>query len=157
MDKKNWKTYIGWILLCELVGIVSAFLTREGMQIYETLVEKPALTPPGWVFGVVWTILFALMGISAAMISLRDGQGSRTALNIFAVQMVVNFFWPLFFFNAMVYGFSFVWLLILWALVVWMILRFYRLDKTAALLQLPYLAWLSFAAYLNFAVVLLNR
>ena len=157
MDKKNWKTYIGWILLCELVGIVSAIVTREGMQIYETMVEKPALTPPGWVFGVVWTILFALMGISSARISLRDGQGSRRALNIFAVQLVVNFFWPLFFFNAMAYGFSFVWLLILWALVVWMILRFYRLDKTAALLQLPYLAWLSFAAYLNFSVVLLNR
>ncbi len=158
MDKNQWKTYGLWILLCETVGIVSGLLSREGTEIYNTVAIKPALSPPGWLFPVIWSILFALMGISAARISMLAPSAQRSlGLNLFMTQLMINFFWPLFFFNAMAYSFAFAWLIFLWVIVLIMILIFYKLDKISAWLQLPYLAWLTFAAYLNGSVWILNR
>lgn len=157
MKRISWKAYLVWILAVEAVGALSGFLSRGGMMLYDSTAVKPALTPPGWVFPVVWGLLFALMGISAARISASEPSPGRSrALNLFAVQLVVNFFWSLLFFNAMAFGFAFLWLLLLWGLVLWMILSFYRIDPLAAWLQVPYLLWLTFAAYLNLMVILLN-
>jgi tryptophan-rich sensory protein len=98
------------------------------------------------------------MGFSAARISLTPPSPERSkGLNLYIAQLVVNFFWSLIFFNAQAYGFAFVWLLLLWALVLWMILTFYKVDPLAAKLQIPYLLWLTFAAYLNAGVWYLNR
>ena len=117
----------------------------------------PPLSPPPWVFPVVWTLLFALMGIGAARIWMRQPSRGRTrALELFAVQLGFNFFWSIIFFNFQQFGLALLWLLILWALIVWMILAFRRVDRPAALLQIPYLLWVSFAAYLNLGVWLLN-
>ena len=158
MKKENWKVYAFWIGLSELVGILAGLLTRGGMQIYTEMVNKPPLTPPAIVFPIVWTILYALMGISAARIWLAPESAERNrGLTVFVAQLIVNFFWPLFFFNLQAYGFAALWLIFLWVLVLYMILTFYKTDRLAAWLQVPYLLWLTFAAYLNLGVWLMNR
>ncbi len=157
MNKENRKTYGFWIGLSLAAGALSAFLSREGTAMFMQSAAQPPLSPPGWVFPVVWTVLYTLMGISAARISLTPPKRERsTGLNLFVAQLVVNFFWSLIFFNAGAYGFAFFWLLLLWALVIAMILFFHRTAPPAARLQIPYLLWLTFAAYLNFGVWILN-
>lgn len=157
MLKRNWKVYTFWIVLCEAVGLVSGLLSREGIAVYNTMVSKPPFTPPAWVFPVVWTILFALMGISAARVTLAEPSSARSrGLNLFIAQLVVNFFWPLFFFNLQAFGFALFWLILLWILVLLTILQFWQVDKTAAWLLVPYLAWLTFATVLNAAVWVTN-
>ena len=139
------------------MGALSGWLTREGTQLFSETVAKPPLTPPSLVFPIVWGILYALMGIGAARVSLTEPSEDRSrGLNLFVAQLIVNFFWSLFFFNAQAYGFAFFWLLLLWGLVLWMTLTFRKVDPIAAWLQVPYLLWLTFAAYLNFGVWRLN-
>ena len=157
MNKVGFKRYALWVLFCEAVGALSGFLTRNGTRIYEQSVDKPPLTPPGIVFPIVWGILFALMGISAARVSVQGERSMRrAALTVFFVQLFFNFFWSIIFFNFQTFGLAFIWLLLLLALVVLMIVLFARVDKAAALLQLPYLLWVGFALYLNFGVWRLN-
>lgn len=157
MKKSTWKTYASWIALALGVGLLSGYLTRAGMAAYAEMLQKPPLSPPGWVFGVVWTILYALMGISAARIYAAPATLARSrGLNFFIAQLIINFFWSPIFFNAQAYGLALVWLLLLWVLVLLMILQFRKVDKTAARLQIPYLLWLTFAAYLNYGVWQLN-
>ncbi len=149
-------TYITAILIPLAVGGLSALLSRNGMQAYRTL-EKPPLSPPGVVFPIVWSILYILMGISSAMIWCSDNQEKTQALKLYAAQLAVNFFWSIFFFAFGWRLFAFFWLLLLLALTAMMIKSFYQIDKKAAYLQIPYLLWLLFAAYLNFGVWMLNR
>ncbi len=140
-----------------LVGTIAALLTGGGMEMFE-MIEKPPLSPPGWLFPVVWTILYTLMGISSYLI-LTSGAAQKEidkAISIYGYQLVVNFLWPTFFFNLEWYLFSFIWLILLWILVLIMILRFYQIDKRAAWLNVPYLVWLTFAGYLNFAIWILK-
>ena len=155
--KRTWKPYLYWILLAEAVGGLSGWLTRAATSVYSETILKPPLSPPGWVFPVVWTILFALMGIGAARVYLSEPSSSRSlGLNLFIAQLVVNFFWSPIFFDLQAFGFAFFWLLLLWILVFFMILTFRESDSTAGKLQIPYLLWLSFAAYLNLGVWYLN-
>ena len=157
MNKKPRKTYVLWIAICEAVGFLAGILTRQGTKIYAQTAIKPPLTPPGWLFPAVWVVLYALMGIGAARIILAPSSAGRSrGLNLMVTQLVVNFFWPLLFFNAGVYGFALLWLLLLWGLVLWMILVWRKVEPLAAWLQIPYLLWLSFAVYLNTGVWYLN-
>ena len=150
--------YLRWILLTQAVGILSALLTRKGTVLYEQTAVKPALTPPGFLFFIVWTILYTRMGISAARVAAApDSRARSRGLNLFVVQLVMNFFWSLIFFNAQAYGFALVWLLGLWLVIIAMIFAFWPVDRGAALLQIPYLLWVTFAAYLNYGVWKLNR
>lgn len=158
MLKQNWKTYAFWILLAEAVGALSGWLTREGTKAYQSTIAQPPLSPPPIVFPIVWGILFALMGIGAARVYLTPPGRNRTrALAVFLLQLLFNFFWSIIFFNLQAFGFAFLWLVALWILILWMILSFSKVDQTAALLQLPYLLWVTFAAYLNYGVWILNR
>ena len=158
MKHKPWKPYLFWILFTEAVGGLSGWLTMEGNQRFQETAIQPPLSPPGWVFGLVWAILFALMGFSAARVwRSAPSPEQKKSINLFLIQLTVNFFWSLLFFNAGAYGFAFFWLLLLWALVLAMILQFRRVDPLSAILQLPYLLWLSFAAYLSFGVWYLNH
>lgn len=157
MIRKKWPVYLFWVALSLGVGALSAFFSKEGMDLYEATAVKPPLSPPGVLFPIVWSILYVLMGVGAARIYLTEPGPLRSkALNLFAAQLIVNFFWSLIFFNLQVFDFALLWLLLLWGLVAWMILTFSKLDKWAALLQLPYLLWLTFAAWLNAGVWLLN-
>ena len=156
--KHNRKTYTFWILLTEAAGALSGWISRSGMALYMQTVEKPSLSPPGWIFPAVWSILYGLLGFGAGRIWLSPPSKERSrALNLFISQLVVNFFWSPIFFNAQAYGFAFFWLLLLWGLVLWMIFCFRKVDPPAAKLQIPYFLWLTFAAYLNYGVWLLNR
>ena len=156
-NMKKWKTYLLWVLLTEGTGLLAGFFTGRATEIYSNLIQQPPLSPPGWIFPIVWTILYGLMGIGAARISLKPaGMQRDRVLNIFVAQLIVNFFWSLIFFNAQAYGFAFLWIILLWGLILWMILAFWKVDKGAALLQIPYLLWVTFAAYLNYGVWRLN-
>ncbi|MBQ1982942.1 MAG: tryptophan-rich sensory protein [Clostridia bacterium] len=156
--RRNMKSYIIGILIPLAVGLLSAYLTRDSMDLYESIV-RPALAPPGIVFPIVWTILYTLMGIGSAMIYNIDApeQDKSRALTLYGLQLVVNFFWSILFFNQRAFLTSFVWLLLLWALIVAMILSFRKINKIAAWLQVPYLLWVTFAGYLNLMIYLLNR
>lgn len=158
MKVKHWKPYVFWILFTEAVGALSGFLTREGSRLYSETVMKPPLSPPAVVFPIVWGVLFLLMGISAARVWLKRTSPLRDrGILIYLLQLFVNFFWSIIFFNMQAFGFALVWLILLWVLVLLMILTFRKIDRTAAWLQIPYLLWLSFAAYLNWGVWMLNR
>jgi len=139
------------------VGAAASLLTGGGMEVFSS-VEKPPLSPPGWLFPVVWTILYTLMGISSYVIleSDTDKEQKEGAIRIYVYQLIVNFLWPTFFFNFRWYGFSFFWLILLWILVIIMILRFREINKLASYMNIPYLIWLTFAAYLNWGIWLLN-
>ena len=150
------KPYVISIAIALAVGGLSALLTSGNMNVYDTL-NRPALAPPAIVFPIVWTILFVLMGISSAMIYEERGeQDVSGALIIYGLQLVVNFFWSLIFFNMRSYLFAVIWLALLWVLVMWLIIRFYKVKPLAAYLQIPYLIWLSFAFYLTLMIYLLN-
>ena len=156
MNKSKTKVYGISIALSLVIGGLSALFTMMGMEDYR-LAEKPALTPPEIVFPIVWTILYTLMGISAARVWIAsEDKGSNGGLMLYAIQLVVNFFWSIIFFTLQAYGFAFFWLLFLWLLVLLMIISFSKTDKIAAYLQVPYLLWLSFAGYLNFMIWILN-
>ena len=156
MKKKGAWTFIILLVIPLVVGTLSGMLFSAGDE-YGAMV-KPALSPPSWVFPVVWTILFALMGISSYLVYSADADGHdiKSALIVYGLQLAVNFFWPLFFFKLGIYLFAFIWLLLLWVLVLVMIIKFKNIRKWAGYLQIPYILWLTFAGYLNFAVYLLN-
>lgn len=156
--KINWKKLLSSIAIPLLVGALAGLFTRNAMMNFE-LLEKPPLSPPGWLFPVVWTILYTLMGISAYLIKMANvpEEEKSDALNLYFYQLAVNFLWSIFFFNFEWYLFSFIWIILLWILIVQMIRRFATISKPAAYLNIPYLLWVTFAAYLNFAIWWLNR
>ena len=158
MKRQVWKTYLFWIALTEAVGALSGWLTQDGTRIYAATIHKPPLSPPGIVFPIVWTILYALMGIGAARVYLAPASAARSkSLLLFFLQLTFNFFWSIIFFNLQNFGLALIWLIALWILILWMILSFRKVDPLAAFLQIPYLIWVSFAAYLNLGVWLLNK
>lgn len=140
-----------------LVGGASALLTGGSMEKFGQL-NKPPLAPPGWLFPVVWNILYILMGISSYLVLTYGANKEEIlhALKLYTYQLLVNFLWSTFFFNLEWYLFAFVWLVLLWVLVLAMIKSFFKIDKVAAILNIPYFLWLTFAGYLNLAIWLLN-
>ena len=137
------------------VGSLSAFLTKDAMNYSEII--KPGFAPPAFIFPIVWTILYILMGISSYIICSSDSPMKQSALNWYAIQLLFNFIWSLIFFNLQNYLFAFIWLIALIICICIMIIKFYKISPTAAYLQIPYLLWCMFAAYLNFNIYLLNK
>ena len=148
--------YAAGIGIALAVGLISALASMEGMKRFAQL-SQPPLAPPGWLFPVVWTALYTLMGISAASVYLKNTMDTRPALLIWSAQLIVNALWSPLFFSLGLRLAAFVWLLILIVLVVRMIADFKKIDIPAGNLQFPYLIWLLFAAYLNMGTYLLNR
>lgn len=157
--KKQTRIYIISVAISLGVGIVSALLTRGNMNIYEE-VSTPPLSPPSFLFPVVWTVLFVLMGISAAMV-LTTGTSPllkrKNALSVYGMSLFFNFFWSIIFFNLRAFLFAFVWLLVLLALIILTIVKYFKINRTAAYLQIPYALWVTFAGYLNLGIFILNR
>lgn len=148
---KKYKPYIIEILIALAVGGLSAYLTKDSMETFNSLV-KPPLSPPSYLFPIVWAILFILMGISAGMVYKKSG----SVPFIYRLSLIVNFLWSIIFFNMEAYLFAFVWLLLLLVLIILTIIEYSKIDKTAAYLQIPYLIWVCFAGYLNFFIWYLN-
>ncbi len=155
--KTKLKRLIVCLALPLIIGGLSALLSGPGMELFASL-EQPPLSPPGWLFPVVWTLLYLMMGLASCLVLESGGERKQisAALTLYGVQLAVNFFWSIFFFNMQLYLFSFFWLVLLWCLILATLISFYQLSKPAGLLLVPYLLWVTFAGYLNLAIALLN-
>lgn len=152
------KPYVISVAIALTVGGLSAFLTRGTMNIYEQITKPPA-APPGFLFPIVWTILYILMGISAGIIYKEKGWSSlevQNALSVYACSLVINFSWSIIFFKFRAFALAFAWLILLQATLIRTIILYRRIKPLAAYLQLPYALWVAFAGYLNLAIVILN-
>ena len=154
--KRDILRYAGYIAGTLGVGGLSALLSRGGMEVFSYL-KKPAFAPPGWVFPAVWTLLYVLMAISAAMIAGEKTKASCDALFTYWAQLFVNFWWSIFFFAWGLRLTAFFWLLLLLGLAASMTIRFGNIRPTAGKLNIPYLLWLVFAGVLNISVYILNK
>ena len=155
--KKPTKTYPIAILIPLAVGGLSALLTRESMDIYKDIVSPP-LAPPGWMFPVVWTILYILMGISSARVYLSsDNKKSREdGLLSYGISLFMNFLWSVIFFRLRFFGFAALWLLVMLFFILRTVYYYAKVDKLASKLQIPYIIWSSFALCLNIGIFILN-
>ena len=154
MKIKDKSALIIAILIPLTVGSFSTVVSG-GTSAY-SVINKPASSPPAALFPIVWTILYILMGISSYLIYVSGDAGSKKALGIYPLQLMFNFFWSIIFFGFSKYLFAFLWLIALIMLIVLMIYMFYQINPIAAYLQIPYLVWCIFAAYLNFMVFKMN-
>ena len=155
--KKNYKLLIICIVIPLAVGSLAGFITKDSMETFNML-NKPSLSPPGIVFPIVWSILYILMGIASCLV-ITTGSGNnkvKEALVYYGLQLLFNFLWSIWFFSFGWYLFAFIWLLLLWVLIFNTMASFYDINKTSAYLLIPYLLWVTFAGYLNFAVYLMN-
>ena len=155
---KKIKPFVISIAIALGIGGLSALLTSGSMDIYSDIVQPP-LAPPAILFPIVWTILYTLMGIGAALVwNKKEEQPKEVqdALIVYAVNLFMNFLWSIIFFNMRAFLFSFIWLVLLWVVILIMILKFRKVSPAAAYIQIPYLLWVTFAGYLNLAIFLLN-
>ena len=157
MKGKHLKTLLLCLLVPLAAGGIGALLAGGFGGSYEAM-YKPVLSPPGWVFPVVWTALYLLMGYASFLVLASEASmpRKRRALTVYGVQLGINMLWPLFFFRLGWYTFAFVWLLALVAAVLLCRMLFRYIEKRAGDLLTPYLIWLFFAAYLNLGVAILN-
>lgn len=155
--KIDWKKLLVAVAIPLAVGGLASWLTSDATEIFSTL-NQPPLSPPAWVFPVAWTILYTLMGIASYRIwtAVTTYDKRKNALFLYGTQLFFNFVWSIIFFNLGEYFFAFVWIIALWLLIFLTYQHFRGIDKIASWLLLPYLAWVLFAAYLNFGVYLLN-
>lgn len=155
--KIRWKELIISVAVPLAVGGISGFLNRNSMKDFESL-NQPPLSPPGWLFPVVWTILYTLMGIASYLVytSYATKRKKNNALTVYGAQLFFNFVWSFLFFNFGLYTLAFIWILILLALIILTTVLFSKISKPAAYLMIPYILWVTFAAYLNLGVAILN-
>lgn len=145
-----------WNLFIPLAGgAIVGFLTKNSMNVYNN-VARPALAPPPIAFPIVWSILYVLMGISSYLIYESKSIYKEKSLYVYYIQLILNFTWPFVFFSGKMFLVAFFILLLLWGMVIWMTGLFYKVKPVAAYLQIPYLIWLGFAAYLNLSIGFLN-
>lgn len=156
--KIQWKKLLICLAIPLGVGVLAGLITRNSMQTFAAL-NKPPLAPPGWLFPVVWTILYLMMGFASYLVLTADHSKRKTnaALQVYGWQLGANFIWPLLFFSAEAYLPAFLWLLLLWALIAVTLYRFAHIRPLAGWLLVPYLIWVTFAGYLNLGIYLLNR
>ena len=156
--KPNLRLFIISVAVALGVGVLSAAITKDNMDIYDNLIV-PNIAPPSRIFPIVWTLLYTLMGIGAALIYKRritDTLAVRGALSTYAISLVLNFAWSIIFFNANAFLLAFLWLVLLLYFIVKTILEYRKIEPIAAYLQIPYALWVAFAGYLNIAIYLLN-
>lgn len=153
---------VGCVLLPLVVGGISSLLTSDAMGNY-AMMERPPLSPPGWLFPVVWTILYILMGVASYLLLVRywesrgeEKRDAKMALIIYLVQLAFNFCWSIAFFNFKFYWFALVWLLVMWVMIIMLVARSRSLSMAAMWMLVPYLVWTTFAAYLNLGTALMN-
>jgi translocator protein len=149
----RWLGLAFWLALPLLAG---AFGSQFQPGAWYAALEKPPWNPPSWVFGPVWTVLYILMGVAAWLVWDRYRGAAKVALGLFVVQVIFNALWSYFFFGAQAPGLAFGWIVLLWVLIVATLVLFWRARTVAGVLLLPYLAWVSFATVLNFALWQLN-
>lgn len=147
------------VVVSELIGIAATPFTLAAIPVWYQSLNKPFLSPPNWIFGPVWTVLYALMGIAAGLIWQKGLKNKKVkkALIYFIMQLFFNFLWSLIFFGMRLPVLALIDILVLFAYIVITMLEFQRVSKPAAYLMIPYLFWVVFATYLNFSIVMFNR
>ncbi len=155
--KIQWKKLILCIIIPVAVGALSGYISGNSMEAYKQL-EQPPFSPPGAVFGIVWPILYVLMGIASYLICVSDtfDTAKKSAITVYAVQLAFNFLWSIWFFNLNLYYFAFIWLFLLVVLVIILMIKTKEISKPAFYMLVPYLLWLLFAGYLNLGIAILN-
>lgn len=146
------------IVIAELAGVIGSIFTASAIPTWYASLVKPALNPPSWVFGPVWIVLYALMGIAAFFVWNKgwDRKDVRRALFVFGLQLVFNTTWSIVFFGFQNPGWALVNIIALWCLIIWTMILFYKISRSAMWLLVPYIFWVSFALYLNFSIWMLN-
>jgi tryptophan-rich sensory protein len=151
MKVKSWGKLIGSIVLCEGAGIVGSIFTVNSIQNWYVFLNKPSFSPPNYLFGPAWTLLYLLMGISLYLV-----RKNKFAVKLFLVHLFVNAIWSIIFFGMRNIGLALVDILIMWFMIIVVMIMFYTVKKQASYLLLPYLMWVTFATVLNYAVWVLN-
>jgi len=157
MKKSAWLICLLSIVIALGIGFAGAFFTTPQIATWYATLVKPALNPPAWIFGPVWTLLYILMGVASYLIwEKRKQQGAKTFLIAYVVSLILNFLWSLVFFGGHQTLAAAVIVILLWGTIVGLIITAMKIDKLASYLLIPYLLWVSFATYLNIAIFLLN-
>ena len=158
MKFNNVSKLIIAVVVSELAGIIGSFFTMASIPTWYATLEKPALNPPSFIFGPVWAALYFLMGVSAFLVWRKGWELKkvRGALAVFGIQLFLNAIWSIVFFGLQSPGWALVNIVALWFAILFTIIVFYKISKPAAYLLLPYILWVSFATYLNYAIWTLN-
>ena len=157
------KVHVGKLILsigvCQLAGLIGGLWTKDAVRTWYMAIKKPGFTPPGWVFGPVWILLYIMMGIALYIVWRSSSvHASKTmALVVFGIQLVLNALWSFAFFYLQNPKAGLIEIIILWIVILVTILLFYQIRKGAALLLLPYFLWVTFAAFLNYSIWMLNK
>ena len=139
-----------------IVGGLSGYFTASNIATWYVTLNKPFFNPPNYLFGPVWTVLYLMMGISLGMIINAKHSNKNKSLIIFSIQLVLNFFWSVIFFSLQSPGWAAIEIIAMWLSIIYMIRNFYKINKWAGLLQIPYLLWVTFASVLNISIYVLN-
>ncbi|MCJ7827975.1 tryptophan-rich sensory protein [Patescibacteria group bacterium] len=156
MKKKRVLLLFGCLALPQLAGLAGALFTFSSVQTWYLEINRPTFTPPSWIFGPVWTPLYLLMGVGLYLVLVQDKPKKR-AVTLFSLQLAFNVLWSALFFGSRMVGLAFMEILFLWLLVFLTLVSFWKVDKRAAWLLFPYLAWVSFATFLNYSFWLINQ
>lgn len=156
MDRKKILKLIAAILITNAAGLLGSFFTAPNIGSWYSTINKSAFTPPNWVFGPAWTTLFVLMGISFFLVWEKGLTKNKTAIGVFGLQLGLNILWSALFFGMQNPFLAFLEIIVLWAAILGTIVIFRGVDRRAAWLLVPYIAWVSFAAFLNYSVWVLN-
>lgn len=153
---KHFLTFIFFLLLPNIAGFIGAYFTFPAISSWYQYLNKPFFSPPNWLFGPVWTILYLLMGIASFLVSQSKNPNTSKILKIYFFHLVLNSLWSILFFGLRNPLLAFLAIIVLWAMILYLIINFYKIKKAAGILFLPYLFWVSFASVLNLFIVLLN-
>ncbi|MFH1392317.1 MAG: TspO/MBR family protein [bacterium] len=158
MQLNNFFKLIIAVIVSELAGIIGSIFTVSAIPTWYAELVKPALSPPNWLFGPVWTTLYFLMGIAAFLVWKRgfERKNIKIALGLFCIQLFLNALWSIIFFGLHSPGAAFIEIIVLWLAIIIAIIAFSKISKPAAWLLAPYIIWVSFAAYLNYVIWILN-
>lgn len=158
MKIKNLVKPIIAILICQAAGLAGSLFTYQSITSWYQYLNKPSFNPPNFIFGPVWTLLYTLMGISLYLIWQKGPKNPKTkfALRLFGLQLFLNFLWTIIFFGLKNPGLAFVEIVFLWLSILLVIQKFWQIKKEAAILLIPYILWVSFAALLNYNIYILN-
>ncbi|MDJ0625296.1 MAG: TspO/MBR family protein [Candidatus Caenarcaniphilales bacterium] len=155
--KNKVLSLIGFVFVCQLAGLIGGLITSNSVDTWYSTLIRPSLTPPNWIFGPVWTILYALLGVSSWIIFQSESSWKKRALTAFFINILINVIWSFLFFGLQSTLLGFIWIIVLELSIIWVLVEFWRVSKLASFLMLPYFLWVSFASFVAFNIWWLNK
>ena len=152
----DWKKLIISLFICQLAGIIGSIFTSPSIPVWYASLAKPTFTPPSWLFAPAWITLYFLMGLSLYLVWTKGLQKNKIPVYVFGFQLALNSLWSILFFGLQNPAAAFIEIIILWFAILASIILFYKVDKRAAYLLVPYIAWVTFASLLNYSIWMLN-